>query len=208
MIEVPIRMLPFLALACALIAPPAKGQAAPDLVSLTRAATTGGELAPHDVVNWAAAVIGTELPQAGAVRQPRSAFWVAGGFGFASRGPAAHVSGTYRSGGNLFSARGAGTIAVFGDELWDVGILYGRSLLAGVVHASAAAGGGLVGGMTREGVHDDPRPLQRTFGVPIEVQLFFRPLPVLGIGLYGFSNVNREESFTGVTAAVQLGRLR
>jgi|GEM_PF-988962 len=159
-----------------------------------------------------------DVPTAGAqlaspggadVLQPRGTrAWVSGGVGFASRGPAGHLAGTYQFGGNLLSVRGAGTIAVFGDELWDVGLLYGRAFVSGLVHASASAGVGLVGGQTREGIHDEGEALPTTFGVPIAAELFFRPMPVLGLGLYGFGNVNREESFAGITAAVQLGRLR
>jgi hypothetical protein len=133
--------------------------------------------------------------------------WVSGGLGWASRGPAGHLAASYQSGGNLLSARGSGTIAVFGDPLWDLGLVYGRRLVSGGVHASLGAGVGAVGGETRESIHGDSEPLATTFGVPIEIQLSLRPLPVLGIGLYGFGNVNREESFAGVTAAVQIGRL-
>jgi hypothetical protein len=161
---------------------------------------------------WRAAPIAEAQPvftETSEALQPRpTRAWVSAGIGFASRGPAGHIAGTYQLGGNLLSARAAGTIAVFGDELWDVGLLYGRALVSGLVHASAGAGVGLVGGRTREGIHDDGEALPTTFGVPIAVELFFRPAPVIGLGVYGFGNVNQEESFAGVTAAVQLGRLR
>jgi hypothetical protein len=141
-------------------------------------------------------------------RASDSRYWLSTGMGWATRGPAGHLAGTYQFGGHLLSARGAGTIAVFGDELWDLGLLYGRSLVTGVVHASFGAGVGVVGGETRESIHGDSESLPTTVGVPLELQLFLRPLPVIGIGLYGFGNVNREESFAGVSAAIQLGRVR
>ena len=150
--------------------------------------------------------VSTETSEAPQPRETRA--WVSAGIGFASRGPAGHIAGTYQRGGNLLSARAAGPVAVFGDELWDVGLLYGRGLISGLVQASVNAGVGLVGGRTREGIHDEGEALPTTFGVPIAVELFFRPAPVIGLGLYGFGNVNREESFAGITAAVQLGRLR
>jgi hypothetical protein len=142
------------------------------------------------------------------VQASDSRFWLSAGMGWASRGPAGHLSGTYQLRGNLLSARGAGTIAVFGDELWDLGLLYGRSLVTGAVHTSLGAGVGVVGGETRESIHGDSEALPTRFGVPIELQLFLRPLPVIGLGLYGFGNVNREESFAGVSAAIQIGRVR
>ncbi|MEM9996745.1 MAG: hypothetical protein AAF809_03505 [Bacteroidota bacterium] len=46
-----------------------------------------------------------------------------------------------------------------------------------------------------------------TLGVPIEVQAFVQGRHV-GLGLYGFVNLNREATFGGVTLAFVLGRWR
>jgi hypothetical protein len=188
-----------------LAAPPLAGQAgAPETV--TAAARQHSEHTQSRQAGVRAAMprlVTDALP----TRAPGSRAWVSGGLGWASRGPAGHLAVSYQSGGNLLSARGSGTIAVFGDPLWDLGLVYGRRLVSGGVHASIGAGVGAVGGETRESIHGDPEPLATTLGVPIEVQLSLRPVPILGIGLYGFGNVNREESFAGVTVAIQIGRL-
>jgi hypothetical protein len=148
-------------------------------------------------------------PPGGSGVQPSSSgYWLTGGVGFGSRGGAAAVGGSYRFGQNLLSARAAGTIAFFGDELWDIGVLYGRANQPSFIHFSLAAGIGAVGGSGRETLFDPGERLPTTIGVPVEAQLFFRPVPLLGVGLYGFGNVNREESFVGLAAAVQLGRFR
>jgi hypothetical protein len=139
----------------------------------------------------------------------RSTAWLTAGVGVATRGAAGAVGASYQFGGNLLSMRAAGTVAFFGDDLWDIGLLYGRATRPGFMHVSVAAGVAAVGGTRREGSLFDPaETIPTTIGFPIEVQLFFRPLPVVGLGLYGFANFNDEESFQGIAGAVQLGRLR
>jgi hypothetical protein len=46
-----------------------------------------------------------------------------------------------------------------------------------------------------------------TIGIPIEVQLFLTA-KVIGIGVYGFANVNFESSFMGFLICLQIGKLR
>jgi hypothetical protein len=137
-------------------------------------------------------------------------YWLNGGIGVSRRGAAGIVGGSYQFGGNLLSARGAGTVAVFGDELWDLGLLYGRATRPGVVHLSLAAGVGIVGGVRPAGgsIFDPQERIPTTVTLPIELQLFFRPTGILGVGVYGFASLNEEESFGGAAAAVQIGRLR
>ncbi len=138
-----------------------------------------------------------------------SAYWLTAGLGLGSRGGAGAIGGTYQFGGNLLTLRGAGTIALSGDELWDVGLLYGRATRPGVVHLSLAVGVALVGGVRREGSLFDPQErIPATIGLPLEIHASLRLLPLLGVGLYGFGNLNGEEPFAGVAAAVQIGRLR
>ena len=45
-------------------------------------------------------------------------------------------------------------------------------------------------------------------GLPLETQVFWRPSTVIGLGLYGFADINHLRSFGGVTFGIQLGRLR
>lgn len=47
----------------------------------------------------------------------------------------------------------------------------------------------------------------RGLGVPLEAQLFWRFSTVVGLGLYGFGNLNSEAAFGGATLALQVGRL-
>jgi hypothetical protein len=41
----------------------------------------------------------------------------------------------------------------------------------------------------------------------VEVQIAWRPAPFVGLMVLGFASLNKQQSFTGITAGVQLGRL-
>lgn len=130
------------------------------------------------------------------------------------------VSGQRES--NVISARFMRGIESSRSEwsLWEVGALYGKGVKSQRGFASIAAGVGVMGG-------DEPRTLMvsisangggtitpagprpsTSIGIPMEVQLFWTPTSFLGLGLYGFGNLNTEKSFAGALLAVQLGRLR
>lgn len=147
------------------------------------------------------------LADATPARQTHSTYWLTAGVGAGTRGLAGVAGAAYQFGGNLLAARGSGTVAFFGDPLWDIGVLYGRATRPGFVHLSVAAGIAAVGGERREGsLFDPPERIPTTVGFPFQAELTFR-LPVLGVGLIGFGNVNQEESFGGVAAAIQIGRV-
>lgn len=138
-------------------------------------------------------------------------YWVNGGFGVNSsfEVTSAGASFSYQTGKHLISMR-----YVFNDEsqimgyassekVWDIGVIYGRSAKASYGLASISGGIGLVGG--------NRRPHYETFltiGIPVEGQLFLRPLSFLGIGIYGFANLNPEKSFVGALLCVQIGKLK
>lgn len=45
-------------------------------------------------------------------------------------------------------------------------------------------------------------------GLPLEAHLSWLPFDALGVGLYGFADINRVRSIAGVTLALQVGDLR
>lgn len=47
-----------------------------------------------------------------------------------------------------------------------------------------------------------------TFGIPFESQIFWTPNSFIGVGIYGFANINPEKSFYGGLLSIQLGKLR
>lgn len=85
-------------------------------------------------------------------------------------------------------------------DIRDVGVLVGYSSKrpGSRGYYSIGAGLGIVSGTT----------VDKTFGVPVEVQLFYTPLSFAGIGLQGFADFNKEETFYGVLLCLQFGKLR
>lgn len=135
--------------------------------------------------------------------------WVNFGFGPGTMDIAGVVSVSYQfSGSNLLSLRSAVNGELFGDEIWDIGLLYGLATSAHEYHASFSVGVGVIGGSRSEGLFSPNEQITPQFGIPIEGQLFWRPFRVFGLGLTGFANINFEQSFAGLAFNVQFGRLR
>lgn len=139
----------------------------------------------------------------------RDTFWLGAGLGVGSEDFAAQLNGSYQFGGNLLSLRASATAGLFDDGFGDYALMYGRatSPTGKRYHASAALGLGIVHGC-RGGGLGGCRDVSNAVGLPIEVQLFWRPGSRMGLGLYGFANFNDEQSFGGLTLSLQLGRLR
>jgi hypothetical protein len=136
-------------------------------------------------------------------------FWIGAGLGGGSEGFAGSLNGSYQFGVNLISMRMTATAGIFEDEFYDLAILYGRATPpAGARHhLSAAVGLGLVDGCRDASVFSNCRAVSTVVGLPLELQAFWRPGKVVGLGLYGFANFNRAQSFVGVTLGLQVGRL-
>jgi hypothetical protein len=137
--------------------------------------------------------------------------WVHGGLGEDEGGISGGMSFSYQKGSNLFSIRGVVNeefkLDLWGysgppEAVWDVGALYGRIAKASWGLASISGGVGIVGASEYEGV------TSYRLGIPVEGQLFWTPTSILGIGIYGFANLNSKKSFIGALACVQIGILR
>ena len=152
-----------------------------------------------------------EAAQDSAPVSRRDTYWLGIGLGAGSEDLAAQVNGSYQFGANLISARIASTAGLFGTELTDYALLFGRATRgASDRHLfSAAAGVALVDGCDGSGGFlGGCQDQSAVIGFPLEVQASYRPGKLLGVGLYGFANFNDRRSFGGVTLGVQLGRLR
>lgn len=94
-----------------------------------------------------------------------------------------------------------------GDEINDVGLLYCFPMGTGRLHLSAGIGiGGIWGsfGVGPSGLYREGVPF--TWGVPVELQAFWRPARFFGIGGYGFADVNSVQTILGAGLGVQCGR--
>lgn len=121
------------------------------------------------------------------------------------------MSLSYRRGSSLFSVRGVANaefeLNLWGnsgnpESVWDIGALYGRIAKASWGLASISGGVGIVG------VSAQQENSSLHLGIPMEGQLFWTPTSMLGIGIYGFANLNSEKSFAGVLFCLQIGKLR
>ena len=121
---------------------------------------------------------------------------------------AANIS--YQFSKNLLSLRTVGNFEWFGKSMSERGFLYGRTLKQNSLFVSVGAGFALVEGSISHGLfyNKEAEKIGPTIGIPLEAQLFWRPSSFLGIGLYGFANLNPAESFYGFTLNLQIGKLR
>jgi hypothetical protein len=139
----------------------------------------------------------------------RDTFWVGGGIGAGSEDFGGSLNGSYQFGRNIISLRASATAGIFDDGFGDYALLYGGALRPASrrYHAAFGAGIGLVHGC-RGGGLGGCRDVANVVGIPIEVQAFWHPGGLIGVGLYGFANLNETHSFAGLTLGLQLGRLR
>ena len=132
-------------------------------------------------------------------------------------GPSLTTLGIGASGGvavevdrHVFSVRATSTDPSFGQETWDVGILYGRALPVQSFTFSASTGVAVVSG-TRYGSlfgRGTGTDLDTMIGFPLEGTITWTPTRVLGVGVRGFANVNTEQPFGGLGVTLHVGRLR
>lgn len=101
------------------------------------------------------------------------------------------------------------------ETLWDFGILYGIMNKGTYGMVSISGGGSIVGGVRKgellEGEWFSSKYTRKNFtsvGIPLESQLMLTPSPFFGIGLYGFANLNPEQSYFGILLNLQIGKLR
>lgn len=153
------------------------------------------------------------LPADAASQSPdvpsRDRFWVSGGLGGGSEGWGVSANVAFQHRSHLFSLRWAATTG-FDDAVSDVALLYGYATpTSSRNHAGAAIGIAIVEPcFDSDGLFSSCIEQRTVLGLPIEAQLAWLPAKSLGIGLYGFGNINRIRSFGGVTLSLQFGRVR
>ena len=139
----------------------------------------------------------------------RYMFWSNIGFGIGTEGSFSGViSANFQFDRNLLTLRNSGTGELFGDSINDIALLYGRATANTWYHASLSAGIGYVSGQKGGGLLSSGENISPTFGLPLEAQVFFKPIGIVGVGVTAFANLNRESSFAGFAITFQLGKLR
>jgi len=89
------------------------------------------------------------------------------------------------------------------DVAGELGILYGRSRTGSFGHVSMSTGLSYIGFDQCESSQDSCVRL----GVPVVGEAALRVLPVLGLGIQAFANLNSVSSYGGLVVFVQLGWL-
>jgi hypothetical protein len=145
-----------------------------------------------------------------AVSSGGDTFWLAAGVGVGSEDFGASLNASYQFGANLISLRSAATAGLFDDGFHDVALLYGRATRPGGerYQLGAALGVAVVDGCRSDGALGGCRDFSAVIGLPLELQAFWRPGRLVGLGFYSFANLNQARSFAGLTLGLQLGRLR
>ncbi len=109
------------------------------------------------------------------------------------------VRGTYNGSGYIFMEY---------HDIWDAGLLYGYASTGKNTLFSIATGLSVAGGSKSVCFLCDEKIYTPAIGIPLNVQISLRPLRAIGLGLYGFANINPEQPFAGTALIVQLGKLR
>ncbi len=115
---------------------------------------------------------------------------------------------SYRSGASVLVWRVTGVAELFGDGMWDTGLLYGRATRTRAFETWAAVGVGLADGTRSPSFFGQTYQLSSVVGIPLEAHLTWTPASWFGLGLYGFADVNHSQSFAGVALGIDLGLLQ
>ena len=155
----------------------------------------------------------------GQLQAQRSATWFTLGAGQASWGGfteiGAEITASHQRHGRILTARivGGGDIlgSVFAPtgavvSVQDVGVLAGIGNTPGLLRYSVGAGLGIASIWHK--VNNTSNAKVSRLGVPLEGQLFVQPISFLGVGIYGYGDLNKERSFWGWSIGVSLGRTR
>jgi hypothetical protein len=90
------------------------------------------------------------------------------------------------------------------EEAKEISIIYGRMEKQQFGFASIGIGLGVIE------IYENLFYLKKKYrelGIALETQAFFT-LPGMGLGFYGYGNINRETIFYGVLVSLQIGKLR
>ncbi len=88
----------------------------------------------------------------------------------------------------------------------EIGALYGRTIKSDFLFASASAGIGVV--WTSYHRSTTSEYTMTSVGLPLQLEVFFVPMPVIALGTKLLIDVNNNSAFTGVLFCLRAGLLR
>lgn len=157
--------------------------------------------------------------QVSRVRHAEYHYWFGLGMGGGSTGFSIGCVSSLQAGKHVFSVRCSyneeSDMASFArkDTDWDVALLYGRAARQTHTLLSLSIGLSAAGGTHKIPWYIDVSPSDRDrfgpkLGLPVEAQALYIPASFIGLGIYGFANINSESSFAGILFTLYFGKLR
>lgn len=157
--------------------------------------------------------------------EPISNISLVGGMGFTNKGitfPSLTLH--YRTNNNIFSGRFThnAEFALFtspGENVWDLGLLYGKAYIGQYGYLYGGAGISFVGALKRTTRIPDPpgtgfnlgskynSEIYSAIGIPLQVEAMWTPISNFGIGFQGIANLNLAVSFIGINLVLRAGKM-
>lgn len=138
-------------------------------------------------------------------------YWFYGGQNLTTLGVGSHGGLAVEFDRHVLSARATSTDLVFGEQTWDVALLYSRATYAGDFFLAAGTGVSVVGGRSFSRLiafnGETGDKLDPMLGFPLQSQVAWTPIDYGSIGLYGFANVNTGQPFGGAGLYIRIGSL-
>lgn len=157
--------------------------------------------------------------------EPISNISLVGGFGAFNKGfTAPSLTLHYRNNDSIFSGRFTNNaeFSLFtspGENVWDLGLMYGRASIGKYGYLYAGAGISFVGALKRTTRIPDPpgsgftlgskynSEIYSAVGIPLQLEAMWTPLNNFGIGLQGIANLNLAVSFFGLNLVFRAGQM-
>ena len=154
----------------------------------------------------ATAVTAQELEQ----EHTQTRYWVHYTQGFSTMGAGSAVGLSVDYSRHVFSIRTSATDRIPGNGTWDVGMMYGRSVFLGSMYVSGGVGFSVIAGEQYSGLigGNADGTMEPMLAFPVEGHLSFPLTRFAAIGVYSFLNINTNQPFGGVGAAIRIGRVK
>lgn len=93
------------------------------------------------------------------------------------------------------------------NETWDISIIYGRHAQIHPFKFYIGTGVSVLGGTSYTSLFETSKheSFGPVIGFPLEGSVFWHPIPVAGLGLTTFANVNTEQPFAGIGITLRAG---
>ncbi|MGM0545831.1 MAG: hypothetical protein ACQEST_03850 [Bacteroidota bacterium] len=137
-------------------------------------------------------------------------YWAEGGSAITTLGVGIQTGVVIDYNNHVFSLGATSTDLDFGTEVWDIAVLYGRSMRYQSLYLSAGTGVAVVGGVGYSDLFGNgtENSIETSLGFPLKGQISWEPIRFLALGIYSFANINTEQPFGGIGVSVRVGKFQ